>query len=57
MGLFKRSTQTETDRLATTLAGLPPRPADWTPEQLAEYAEQSNRAMREQNSTDPNRLS
>ncbi|MFM9595738.1 hypothetical protein ACKI1J_24240 [Streptomyces scabiei] len=53
MGLFNRSTQTETDRLATTLAGLPPRPADWTPEQLAEYAEQSNRAMREQNSTDP----
>ncbi|WP_371579454.1 hypothetical protein [Streptomyces sp. NBC_01314] len=53
MGLFNRSTQTETDRLATTVAGLPPQPADWTPEQLAQFAEQSNRAMREQNGVDP----
>ncbi|MDX2700575.1 hypothetical protein [Streptomyces ipomoeae] len=58
MGLFSRKTETETDRLAHTLASLPPQPADWTPEQRAQFAEQSNRAMREQNGVtadpDPN---
>lgn len=54
MGLFSRNPQPETDRLAATVAGLPPQPADWTPQQLAEFAEQSNRAMREQNGVDPN---
>ncbi|MDX3555203.1 MULTISPECIES: hypothetical protein [Streptomyces] len=54
MGLFNRNTQTETDRLATTVADLPPRAADWTPQQLAQFTEQSNRAMREQNGLDPN---
>ncbi|MDX3294632.1 hypothetical protein PV569_13040 [Streptomyces scabiei] len=53
MGLFNRNPQPETDRLATTVAGLPPQPADWTPQQLAQFAEQSNRAMREQNGIDP----
>ncbi|MDX3507447.1 hypothetical protein PV755_00670 [Streptomyces caniscabiei] len=52
MGLLNR--KNETDRLADTVAALPPRPADWTPQQLAEFAEQSNRAMREQNGVDPN---
>ena len=52
MGRFTR--QNETDRLATTVASLPPQPADWTPEQLAQFTEQSNRAMREQNGIDPN---
>lgn len=51
MGLFNR--QNETDRLATTVASLPPQPADWTPEQLAQFTEQSNRAMREQNGIHP----
>jgi hypothetical protein len=51
MGFLGR--KTETDRLADTLAGLPPQPADWTPEQRAQYTEQSNRAMRQQNGIDP----
>lgn len=53
MGLFGRKTETETDRLANTVASLPPQAADWTPQQLAGFAEQSNRAMREQNGVDP----
>ncbi|MBD9703393.1 hypothetical protein IHE56_15145 [Streptomyces sp. ID01-12c] len=52
MGLFARKTETET--LADTVAALPPQPADWTPEQRAQFTEQSNRAMREQNGMDPN---
>lgn len=51
MGLLSR--KNETDRLADTVAGLPPCPADWTAEQLAEFAGQSNRAMREQSGIDP----
>ena len=54
MRLFNRKTETETDRLANTVASLPARAADWTPEQLAQFAEQSNRAMREQNGVNPN---
>lgn len=46
--------QNETEQLAKTVADLPPKPADWTPEQLAQFAEQSNRAMREQAGVDPN---
>lgn len=52
MGL--RSRKNETDRLADTLNSLPPKPADWTPEQLDRFTAQSNRAMREQNGVDPN---
>lgn len=51
MGLFSR--KTETDRLAATVASLPPQAADWTPQQLAQFTQQSNRAMREQNGVDP----
>ncbi|WP_405960591.1 hypothetical protein OG235_24670 [Streptomyces sp. NBC_00024] len=53
MGLFSRKAETETDRLATTVASLPPQAADWTPQQLAQFTEQSNRAMREQNGIAP----
>ncbi|MBE4790999.1 hypothetical protein [Streptomyces caniscabiei] len=49
-----RSRKNETETLADTLSGLPPQPGDWTPEQLAEFTQQSNRAMREQNGLDPN---
>jgi hypothetical protein len=49
-----RSRKNETETLADTLNGLPPQPAEWTPEQLAQFTEQSNRAMREQNGLDPN---
>jgi hypothetical protein len=51
MGLFTR--KTETDLLADTVASLPPQPANWTPEQYAQFTQQSNRAMREQNGVDP----
>jgi hypothetical protein len=51
MGLFSR--KNETDVLADTVASLPRQAADWTPEQLARFTQQSNRAMREQNGVDP----
>ena len=51
MGLLGR--KNETTRLADTLAKLPSQTADWTPEQLAQFTEQSNRAMREQNGVNP----
>ena len=53
MALLKR-TGPETRELRQTVASLPANVADWTPEQRAAYAQQSDRAMREQNGVDPN---
>lgn len=47
MGLF--SSKDETAKLADTVASLPRRAADWTPEQREQFTTQSDRAMREQN--------
>jgi hypothetical protein len=49
MGLFKG--KDETAKLADTVAKLPRQVATWTPEQRARFADQSDRAMREQNGT------
>ncbi|WP_327671846.1 MULTISPECIES: hypothetical protein [unclassified Streptomyces] len=38
--------------LAATVASLPANPAQWTPEQTADYAAKSNRVM-EENATKP----
>lgn len=38
--------------LAATVASLPANPAQWTPEQAADYAAASNRVM-EENATKP----
>ncbi|MEU9400561.1 hypothetical protein [Streptomyces sp. NPDC048242] len=49
MGLFNRTNQQpETTKLNQAVDSLPPRVADWTPEQRQQVAAQSNRAMREQ---------
>ncbi|WP_416975646.1 hypothetical protein [Streptomyces sp. 4F14] len=50
MPLFNRA---ETQKLTEVVASLPPRVADWTPEQRQQHAEQSDRAMREQAGVDP----
>jgi hypothetical protein len=55
MGLFNRNS--ETDKLAETVAGLPQQVATWTPEQRQQFTTQSDRAMREQNGiTEPDQL-
>ncbi|MGX1223163.1 hypothetical protein [Streptomyces ambofaciens] len=49
MGFLSR--KSETARLEQVVDALPARVADWTPAQRAQYAAQSDRAMREQNET------
>ncbi|MGW3442195.1 hypothetical protein [Streptomyces sp. NPDC001076] len=41
----------ETGKLEKVVKKLPRRVADWSPEQREQYAEQSDRAMREQAAT------
>lgn len=50
MGLFNN--KSETDKLAATVAGLPSEVASWSPDQRAQFTQQSDRAMREQNGVD-----
>lgn len=48
----------ETNALRSLVEELPDQVADWSPEQRAEFSAQSDRSMREQNSTDqPGQLS
>ncbi|MFF5795786.1 hypothetical protein [Streptomyces albogriseolus] len=49
MGRFSR--KSETAKLGKTVKALPERVADWTPQQRQQFAEQSDRAMHEQNGT------
>lgn len=52
------NTGPQTEALRELVAELPNRVADWSPEQRAEFSAQSDRSMREQNSTDqPGQLS
>lgn len=44
-----RKPKSETAKLRETVAGLPPRVADWTPEQRRRFAAQSDRATRQEN--------
>lgn len=46
MGFLNR--KSETAKLNDTVDQLPAQVADWTPQQRAQYAAQSDRAMREQ---------
>ncbi|MGW6210956.1 hypothetical protein [Streptomyces sp. NPDC055109] len=48
MGVFSRSTQPETSKLQEVVAELPAKVADWTPDQRAQFATQSDRAAFEQ---------
>jgi len=48
-----RSSKSETTKLADTVAELPQRVADWTPEQRETFTMQSDRAMREQAGVHP----
>ncbi|MEU9661905.1 hypothetical protein [Streptomyces chartreusis] len=41
----------ETQALRSLVRQLPDRVADWTPEQRSDFNDQSDRSMREQNST------
>ncbi|MCF2130136.1 hypothetical protein L1I79_27440 [Strepomyces sp. STD 3.1] len=45
------SRNSETAKLDQVVDSLPAQVADWTPEQRAQHAAQSNRAMREQADT------
>jgi hypothetical protein len=50
MGLFKGKANDETAKqLAEARDSLPRQVAAWTPEQRAQFADQSDRLMREQN--------
>ncbi|MFC7906454.1 hypothetical protein [Streptomyces nigra] len=44
-----RKPKSETAKLRETVASLPPRVADWTPEQRRQFTTQSDRATREEN--------
>jgi hypothetical protein len=46
MGIVRR--KSETAKLDQVVDSLPAQVADWTPQQRAQHADQSNRAMREQ---------
>jgi hypothetical protein len=47
MGVF--SSQSESDKLTATVDSLPQEVSTWTPEQRDAFADQSDRAMRQQN--------
>lgn len=48
---FGKKTGPETQALRDTVSQLPRDPATWTTEQRQQFTTQSDRAMREQNST------